>query len=91
MADAAVSVLAIIGLVLARTFGWLWMDALTCFVGALVIANGSYGLVRDTSAFLLGTNPNRRIPGADIILPASSTQAAGFNSVRRWRTRAKSV
>jgi Co/Zn/Cd efflux system component len=26
IADAAVSVLAIAGLVLARAFGWLWMD-----------------------------------------------------------------
>ena len=28
MADAAVSVLVITGLLLARTFGWLWMDPL---------------------------------------------------------------
>jgi len=28
VADAAISVLAIIGLLLAKTFGWLWMDPL---------------------------------------------------------------
>jgi Co/Zn/Cd efflux system component len=42
IADAAVSVLAIIGLVLARAFGWLWMDPLAGVIGALVIANWSY-------------------------------------------------
>jgi cation diffusion facilitator family transporter len=61
MADAAVSVLAIIGLVLARMFGWLWMDPLAGVVGALVIANWSYGLIRDTGAILLDMNPDRRL------------------------------
>ncbi|MFI4889042.1 MAG: CDF family Co(II)/Ni(II) efflux transporter DmeF [Steroidobacterales bacterium] len=57
MADAAVSVLAIIGLSLAKFFGWLWMDPLAGAVGALVIANWSYGLVRDTGAILLDMSP----------------------------------
>jgi cation diffusion facilitator family transporter len=61
MADAAVSVLAIIGLVLARAFGWLWMDPLAGVIGALVIANWSYGLTRDTGAVLLDMNPDRRM------------------------------
>jgi cation diffusion facilitator family transporter len=57
IADAAVSVLAIIGLVLARTFGWLWMDPLAGLVGAFVIANWSYGLIRDTGAILVDRTP----------------------------------
>ncbi len=57
IADAAVSVLAIIGLLLAKTFGWLWMDPLAGFVGALVIANWSFGLVRDTGAILMDMSP----------------------------------
>ena len=61
MADAAVSVLAITGLVLARSFGWMWMDPLAGIVGALVIANWSYGLVRDTGRILLDMNPDQRI------------------------------
>jgi cation diffusion facilitator family transporter len=61
MADAAVSVLAIIGLVLARTFGWVWMDPLAGIVGALVIANWSYGLMRDTGSILLDMNPDQRV------------------------------
>jgi cation diffusion facilitator family transporter len=61
MADAAVSVLAIIGLLLARTFGWLWMDPLAGVIGALVISNWSYGLMRDTGAILLDMNSDRRM------------------------------
>jgi len=61
MADAAVSVLAIIGLILARAFGWLWMDPLAGVIGAIVIANWSYGLMRDTGAILLDMNSDRRI------------------------------
>jgi len=61
IADAAVSVLAIIGLVLARAFGWLWMDPLAGVIGALVIANWSYGLMRDTGAILLDMSSDRRM------------------------------
>ena len=56
IADSAVSLLAIIGLYLAKTFGWLWMDPLAGLVGALVIANWSYGLIRDTGAILVDMN-----------------------------------
>lgn len=61
MADAMVSVLVIVGLVLARWLGWLWMDPLAGAIGALVIASWSYGLVRDTGAILLDMNPDRRL------------------------------
>ncbi|MGY2734641.1 CDF family Co(II)/Ni(II) efflux transporter DmeF [Sphingomonas sp. UYP23] len=58
LADAAVSVLVIAGLLAARWFGWLWMDPLAGIVGALVIASWSYGLVRDTGAILLDMTTN---------------------------------
>jgi cation diffusion facilitator family transporter len=61
MADAAVSVLVIVGLLLARTFGWLWMDPLAGIIGACVIASWSYGLIRDTGAILLDMNPDRHM------------------------------
>jgi cation diffusion facilitator family transporter len=60
-ADAAVSVLVIVGLLLARTFGWLWMDPLAGLVGAVVIANWSLGLLRDTGGILLDRNPDPRM------------------------------
>jgi Co/Zn/Cd efflux system component len=61
LADAAVSVLVIVGLLLARLFGWLWMDPLAGLVGACVIASWSYGLIRDTGAILLDMNPDRHM------------------------------
>lgn len=57
IADAAVSVLAIIGLLLARNFGWMWMDPLAGIIGALVILSWSYTLIKDTGAILLDMNP----------------------------------
>ena len=63
MADAAVSVLVIVGLVLARAFGWLWMDPLAGIVGACVIASWSFGLIRDTGAILLDMNPDPVMAG----------------------------
>lgn len=64
MADAAVSALVIVGLLLARAFGWLWMDPLAGIVGACVIASWSYGLIRDTGAILLDMNPDHRVTHA---------------------------
>jgi cation diffusion facilitator family transporter len=59
-ADAAVSVLVIAGLLLARAFGWLWMDPLAGLIGALVIASWSIGLLRDTGAILLDRMPQSK-------------------------------
>jgi cation diffusion facilitator family transporter len=59
VADAAVSVLVIIGLILAKLFGWLWLDPVIGVVGALVIANWAVGLIRDTGGILLDMTPDR--------------------------------
>jgi cation diffusion facilitator family transporter len=57
MADAAVSVLVIIGLVTARQFGWVWMDPLMGLVATLVILSWSWTLIRSAGAVLLDVNP----------------------------------
>ena len=59
LADAAVSVLVIVGLLVGRFLGWTWMDPVAGLCGAVVIAAWSYGLVRDTGAILLDMNPDR--------------------------------
>jgi cation diffusion facilitator family transporter len=61
MADAAVSVLAIIGLTLGRQYGWVWMDPMAGIVGAVVIANWAYRLLRDTGGILLDTHPDAQM------------------------------
>jgi cation diffusion facilitator family transporter len=82
-ADAAVSVLVIIGLVLARLFGWLWMDPLAGLVGACVIASWSYGLIRDTGAILLDMNPDRRL--ADRIRQTVEAGGDAVADLHLWR------
>ncbi len=57
-ADAAVSVLAIIGLVAGRQFGWLWLDPVMGLVGAFVIGKWALGLIRAAGAILLDMNPD---------------------------------
>jgi cation diffusion facilitator family transporter len=59
MADAAVSVMVIAGLLAAKTFGWLWMDPLAGLVGAFVIASWAVSLIRDTGAILLDMCPDK--------------------------------
>jgi cation diffusion facilitator family transporter len=59
LADAAVSVLVIIGLTLGRFLGWARMDPVVGLVGAVVIAAWACTLIRDTGAILLDMNPDR--------------------------------
>jgi len=61
IADAAVSVMVIFGLVLALAFGWVWMDPLAGLVGAVVIASWAWTLIRDTGAILLDMNPDPKL------------------------------
>ena len=83
MADAAVSVLVITGLALARVFGWLWMDPLAGIVGAGVIASWSYGLVRDTGAILLDMVPDRVV--ADGVRQAVEAEGDQLADLHVWR------
>jgi Co/Zn/Cd efflux system component len=50
LADATVSVMVIVHLVLAKRLGWLWMDPVAGIVGAIVIVSWSAALIRDTGA-----------------------------------------
>jgi cation diffusion facilitator family transporter len=83
MADAAVSVLVIVGLVSARAFGWLWMDPLAGFIGAGVIASWSYGLIRDTGAILLDVNPDKGM--ANRLREAIETEGDTLADLHLWR------
>ena len=61
LADAAVSILAVVGLVIAREFGWLWIDAAMGIIGAAVISNWALGLIRDAGAVLLDIRPDAEL------------------------------
>jgi cation diffusion facilitator family transporter len=83
MADAAVSVLVIVGLVLARAFGWLWMDPAAGLIGALVIANWSIGLLRDTGSILLDRTPDPRM--AEKIRMLIEAEGDQVTDLHLWR------
>jgi cation diffusion facilitator family transporter len=83
IADAAVSVLAITGLVLARMFGWMWMDPLAGIVGAIVIANWSFTLIRDTGRILLDMNPDPRM--TDMLRQAIEFDGDRLVDLHLWR------
>jgi cation diffusion facilitator family transporter len=82
-ADAAVSVLVIVGLLLARTLGWLWMDPLAGVAGAVVIASWSFGLMRDTASVLLDMNPDWALEQG--IVEAVESQGDQLTDLHVWR------
>ncbi len=68
---------------LARAFGWLWMDPLAGIIGACVIASWSYGLIRDTGAILLDMNPDQRM--ADNLRQAIEDDGDQLADLHLWR------
>ena len=83
LADATVSVLVIVGLLLARALGWLWMDPLVGIVGACVIASWSYRLIRDAAAVLLDVNPDQRM--ADRLRQTIEASGDQLADLHLWR------
>jgi cation diffusion facilitator family transporter len=83
MADAAVSVLVIVGLLLGRFLGWVWMDPVAGLVGAIVIASWAYGLVRDTGGVLLDMTPDADV--AENIRMAIERDGDRLCDLHLWR------
>jgi cation diffusion facilitator family transporter len=83
LADAGVSLLVIVGLLLGRFFGWVWMDPVAGMCGAIVIAAWSYGLVRDTGAILLDMNPDQGM--ADRVRAVIEVDGDRLTDLHLWR------
>ena len=83
IADAAVSVLVIAGLLMARAFGWLWMDPLAGLIGAVVIANWSFGLLRDTGGILLDRMPDAHM--AESVRQTIEAHGDTVTDLHLWR------
>jgi cation diffusion facilitator family transporter len=66
LADALTSVLAIVALLLGRSYGWLWADPAMGIVGALVIVRWSWGLIRETGGVLIDAVPQGEGLAGDI-------------------------
>jgi Co/Zn/Cd efflux system component len=76
-------VLAITGLAAGRFFGWVFMDPLMGIVGAVVIANWSYGLVRDTGSILLDMTSDRAM--ADDLRKLIESDGDQLADLHLWR------
>jgi cation diffusion facilitator family transporter len=83
LADAAVSILVIIGLTLGRLFGWIWMDPVVGLLGAVVITTWAYTLIRDTGAILLDMTPDRDM--AERMRAAIETDGDRLTDLHLWR------
>jgi cation diffusion facilitator family transporter len=83
LADAAVSILVIVGLTLGRLFGWVWMDPAAGLLGAIVIAAWAYTLIRDTGAILLDMTPDRGM--AERMRAVIETDGDRLTDLHLWR------
>ncbi len=63
LADAMTSVLAIVGLLAGRFYGWVFMDPLMALIGVGVILSWSFGLIRMSGTVLLDMVPDRHLAG----------------------------
>jgi cation diffusion facilitator family transporter len=61
LADAATSLLAIAGLVVAMSAQWVWADPAVGFIGSIVIASWAYGLIRSSGAVLLDVSADKNL------------------------------
>jgi cation diffusion facilitator family transporter len=83
LADAATSLMAIFGLSAAWLLGWIWIDAVVAMVGAAVIGNWSYGLVRSAGRVLLDILPDPKL--ADRIRETLETGGDRVADLHLWR------
>ena len=83
LADAAVSVFAIVGLVAGRELGWIWMDPVMGLAGAVVISNWSWGLVRAAGAVLLDVQSDDGLAGE--IATRLETGGDRISDLHLWR------
>lgn len=84
LADALTSVLAIVALLAASLYGWLWLDPVMGVVGALIIARWSWGLIRNAGGVLLDYVPSGEdLP--DEIRRAVETKTDRITDLHVWQ------
>ncbi len=83
LTDALTSVLAIVGLLTGKFYGWLWVDPLMGIVGGIVIARWSWGLLRGAGAVLLDTIPDKSL--ADRIRQTLEQGGDRLTDLHLWR------
>ncbi len=81
--DAAVTLLVIAGLLLARRFGWLWLDPVAGLAGTAVIAAWSVRLARAAGSILVDMMPDRQV--AERIGRIVGAQGDAVTDLHVWR------
>lgn len=83
LADALTSVLAIAGLLAGRYLGWNWLDPVIGLVGAAVILQWSWKLLRTAAHALLDASTNEKLLAA--IAERLETDTETITDLHLWR------
>jgi cation diffusion facilitator family transporter len=83
IADAVTSILAISALVAGKYLGWVWLDPVMGVVGSAVVAQWSWGLLRDTSAILLDRTPDTDL-GEEIRRAVEADEGTSVADLHVW-------
>ncbi len=83
LADAVTSVLAISALLAGKYLGLVWLDPVMGIVGSAVVAQWSWGLLRDTSAILLDRTPETDL-GDEIRKAVEADDGAEIADLHVW-------
>lgn len=77
LADVMTSVFAIMALITAKYFGWIFLDPIVGIIGGLVICIWSYGLIKSTSMILLDSEAKN--------IKAEVAKIADFRVLHVWK------
>jgi cation diffusion facilitator family transporter len=83
IADAVTSILAISALLAGKYLRWVWMDPVMGIVGSAVVAQWSWGLLRDTSSILLDRTPETDL-GDEIRRAVEADEGASIADLHVW-------
>ncbi len=83
LADAVTSILAISALLAGKFMGLVWLDPVMGIVGSAVVAQWSWGLLRDTSAILLDRTPETDL-GDEIRKAVEADEGAAIADLHVW-------
>jgi cation diffusion facilitator family transporter len=83
IADAVTSILAISALLAGKYLRWVWMDPVMGIVGSVVVAQWSWGLLRDTSSILLDRTPETDL-GDEIRRAVEADEGASIADLHVW-------
>lgn len=83
LADAVTSVMAILGLLAGKFLGWAWMDPVIGILGALVIAQWAWSLMRVAGGALLDISPSPSL--AQAIRARLEAAGAEVSDLHVWR------